>query len=63
MNPPKQPGKTSIPRWAESHFSVGGEGIMFKFIGGVPPDVMAIEAVGKITREDYRDTPFQWPKP
>ncbi len=29
---------------------------MFKFIEGMPPDVMAIEAVGEITHEDYRDT-------
>ncbi len=29
---------------------------MFKFIIGLPPDVMAIEAFGKVTHEDYRDT-------
>ena len=29
---------------------------MFKFIEGLPPDVMAIEAAGKVTHEDYRDT-------
>ena len=29
---------------------------MFKFIEGMPPDVMAIEAIGKITHEDYRNT-------
>ena len=29
---------------------------MFKFIIGLPPDVMAIEAIGKVTHEDYRDT-------
>ena len=29
---------------------------MFKFIEGLPPDVMAIEATGKVTHEDYRDT-------
>jgi len=29
---------------------------MFTFIGGLPPDVMAIEASGKVTHEDYRDT-------
>lgn len=29
---------------------------MFKFIEGVPPDVLAIEAVGAVTHEDYRDT-------
>jgi hypothetical protein len=28
---------------------------MFKFIEGLPADVMAIEARGKITHEDYRD--------
>ena len=28
---------------------------MFKFIEGLPPDVIAIEASGKITHEDYRD--------
>ena len=28
---------------------------MFKFIEGLPADVMAIEASGKITHEDYRD--------
>ena len=29
---------------------------MFKFIDGLPSDVMAIEAGGKVTHEDYRDT-------
>ena len=29
---------------------------MFKFIEGLPPDVLAIEAVGKVTHEDYRGT-------
>ena len=29
---------------------------MFKFIEGLPPDVMAIEASGKVTHEDYRST-------
>jgi hypothetical protein len=29
---------------------------MFKFIDGLPQDVMAIEATGKVTHEDYRDT-------
>lgn len=29
---------------------------MFKIIDDVPPDVVAIEAVGKVTHEDYRDT-------
>jgi hypothetical protein len=29
---------------------------MFKIIEGLPWDVMAIEASGKITHEDYRDT-------
>ena len=29
---------------------------MFKFIEGLPQDVMAIEARGKITREDYQHT-------
>jgi hypothetical protein len=29
---------------------------MFTFIVGMPPDVMAIEASGKVTHEDYRDT-------
>jgi len=29
---------------------------MFKFIEGLPPDVMAIEASGKVTHEDYRNT-------
>ena len=28
---------------------------MFKFIEGLPPDVMAIEASGKVTHEDYRN--------
>jgi hypothetical protein len=28
---------------------------MFKTIEGLPPDVMAIEASGKITHKDYRD--------
>ena len=29
---------------------------MFKIIEGLPPDVMAIEASGKVTHVDYRDT-------
>jgi hypothetical protein len=29
---------------------------MFKFMRGLPADVMAVEARGKITHEDYRDT-------
>jgi hypothetical protein len=29
---------------------------MFKFIEGLPPDVMAIEATGKITHGDYHNT-------
>ena len=29
---------------------------MFKFIDGLPLDVMAIEAAGKVTHEDYRTT-------
>ena len=29
---------------------------MFKFIDGLPRDVMAIEATGKVTHEDYRNT-------
>jgi hypothetical protein len=29
---------------------------MFKFIAGLLPDVMAIEASGKVTHEDYRNT-------
>ncbi len=29
---------------------------MFKFIEGLPADVLAIEASGKVTHEDYRDT-------
>lgn len=29
---------------------------MFKFIEGLPQDVMAIEAIGKITHDDYRQT-------
>lgn len=28
---------------------------MYKFIEGLPPDVLGIEAEGKITHEDYRD--------
>ena len=28
---------------------------MFKLIEGMPPDVLAIEAVGKVTHEDYRN--------
>jgi hypothetical protein len=27
---------------------------MFKFIDAMPPDVLAIEAVGKVTHEDYQ---------
>jgi hypothetical protein len=29
---------------------------MFKFIEGLPPDVIAIEAIGQITHKDYHDT-------
>lgn len=29
---------------------------MFKFIDGLPQDVLAIEAAGKVTHEDYRRT-------
>ena len=29
---------------------------MFKFIEGLPQDVMAIEATGKVTHEDYQHT-------
>ena len=29
---------------------------MFKFIEGLPQDVLAIEGAGKVTHEDYRDT-------
>jgi len=29
---------------------------LFKFIEGLPPDVLAIEAIGKVTNEDYRHT-------
>jgi hypothetical protein len=29
---------------------------MFTFIDDLPPDVMAIEASGKVTHEDYRNT-------
>lgn len=29
---------------------------MFKFIEGLPPNVMAIEATGEVTGEDYRNT-------
>jgi hypothetical protein len=29
---------------------------MFKLIEGMPPDVMAIEAIGEVTHEDYHDT-------
>lgn len=29
---------------------------MFKFIDGLPQDVMAVEATGKVTHEDYRST-------
>ena len=29
---------------------------MFKFIKGLPQDVMAIEATGKVTHEDYHNT-------
>ena len=28
---------------------------MFKFIEGMPADVLAVEATGKVTHEDYRD--------
>lgn len=36
--------------------NVSGKTAMFKFIEGLPDNVMAIEAVGKVTHEDYRDT-------
>lgn len=29
---------------------------MLQFIEGLPPDVMAVEAVGEVTNEDYRKT-------
>jgi hypothetical protein len=29
---------------------------VFKLIDGLPPDMLAIEATGKVTHEDYRDT-------
>ena len=29
---------------------------MFKFIEGLPPNVMAIEATGKVTHDDYQST-------
>ena len=29
---------------------------MLKLIEGMPPDVLAIEAIGKVTHEDYRTT-------
>jgi hypothetical protein len=29
---------------------------MFRFIEDLPPNVIGIEAIGKITHEDYRDT-------
>ena len=29
---------------------------MFRFIAGMPPNVLAIEASGKVTHEDYRNT-------
>jgi hypothetical protein len=29
---------------------------MFRFIEGLPPDVLAVEATGKVTHSDYRDT-------
>jgi hypothetical protein len=28
---------------------------MFKFIEGLPADVLAVEAIGEVTHEDYRD--------
>lgn len=28
---------------------------MFKFIEGLPPDILAVEAVGEVTGHDYRD--------
>ncbi len=28
---------------------------MFKFLEGLPPDVLGVEAVGKVTHGDYRD--------
>ena len=29
---------------------------MFRFIEGLPPDVLAVEAIDKVTHSDYRDT-------
>ena len=31
---------------------------MFKFIEDLPEDVMAIEATGKVTHEDYKSTAY-----
>jgi hypothetical protein len=28
---------------------------MLKFVGDLPPDVLAIEAIGKVTHDDYRN--------
>lgn len=33
---------------------------MFKILEGLPPNVMAIEAIGKITHKDYRDVLIPW---
>jgi len=29
---------------------------MFRFIAGMPPNVLAVEATGKVTHEDYQNT-------
>ncbi len=31
---------------------------MFKLIEDLPPDVMGIEATGKVTHEDYQNLPY-----
>jgi|GEM_PF-1295986 hypothetical protein len=41
----------------ESNLILNKEGLtMFKILEGMPPEVMAIEAIGKVTHEDYRNT-------
>jgi hypothetical protein len=35
-----------------SHY---GEVRMLRFVGDLPPDVLAIEAIGKVTHDDYRN--------
>jgi SpoIIAA-like len=55
--PPRWPLKavTQCPWFSFGAISAGGTA-MFKFIEGLPPDVIALEAIGEVTGQDYRNT-------